>query len=76
MTEQFSAADPAGKAAREQAVTDEVLASFAGAASPRYREIMQSLVRHLHSFAREVRLTDAEWQQGIEFLLSPASVAR
>ena len=68
MTEQFSAADPAGKAAREQAVTDEVLASFAGAASPRYREIMQSLVRHLHSFAREVRLTDAEWQQGIEFL--------
>ena len=29
---------------------------------------MQSLVRHLHAFAREVRLTEAEWQQGIEFL--------
>lgn len=68
MSEQSSAGDPAGEAAREQAVTDEVVASFAGAASPRYREIMQSLVRHLHSFAREVRLTDAEWQQGIEFL--------
>ena len=68
MSEEFSATDPAGKAAREQAVTDEVIASFAGAAAPRYREIMQSLVRHLHAFAREVRLTDAEWQQGIEFL--------
>jgi protocatechuate 3,4-dioxygenase beta subunit len=53
---------------REQAVTDEVLASFAGASSARYREVMQSLVRHLHGFAREVRLTDAEWQQAIEFL--------
>ena len=29
---------------------------------------MQSLVRHLHAFAREVRLTESEWQQGIDFL--------
>jgi alcohol dehydrogenase class IV/protocatechuate 3,4-dioxygenase beta subunit len=56
------------QAAREEAVTAEVLASFGGAAAPRYQEIMQSLVRHLHAFAREVRLTEAEWQQGIEFL--------
>lgn len=55
-------------AAREQEVTDAVLASFGGAASPRYREIMQNLVRHLHAFAREVRLTEDEWQRGIEFL--------
>ena len=58
----------AAQAAREEAVTAEVLASFGGAAAPRYQEIMQSLVRHLHAFAREVRLTEAEWQQGIEFL--------
>ena len=45
-----------------------MLASFAGAAAPRYREVMQSLVRHLHAFAREVRLTESEWQQGIDFL--------
>ena len=57
-----------GQAAREQAVTDEVLASFSAAASPRYREVMQALTRHLHAFAREVRLTDAEWMSGIEFL--------
>jgi protocatechuate 3,4-dioxygenase beta subunit len=54
--------------AREEAVTDEVLASFAGADAARYREIMQSLVRHLHAFAREVRLTESEWEQGIDFL--------
>jgi protocatechuate 3,4-dioxygenase beta subunit len=56
------------QAAREQALTDEVVASFAGAPSERYREIVQSLVRHLHGFAREVRLTQAEWDAGIDFL--------
>ncbi|MHA6796193.1 dioxygenase family protein [Pseudonocardia bannensis] len=56
------------QAAREQAVTDEAVASFAGAGSDRYREIMQSLVRHLHAFARDVRLTHDEWERGIEFL--------
>ena len=29
---------------------------------------MQSLTRHLHAFAREVRLTPAEWEAGIGFL--------
>jgi maleylacetate reductase len=52
----------------EEAVTAEVLATFSGAAAPRYREVIQSLVRHLHAFAREVRLTESEWQQGIDFL--------
>lgn len=52
----------------EQGVTDEAVASFAGAGSPRYREVMQSLVRHLHSFAREVRLTTEEWEAAIGFL--------
>ena len=59
---------PATQAGREDAVTAEVLASFGGADAPRFREVMQSLVRHLHAFAREVRLTEAEWQQGIDFL--------
>jgi hydroxyquinol 1,2-dioxygenase len=56
------------QAAREQALTDEVVASFAGAGSARYRELMQSLVRHLHGFAREVRLTQEEWDTAIGFL--------
>jgi hydroxyquinol 1,2-dioxygenase len=53
---------------REQSLTDEVVASFDTSGSARYREIMQSLVRHLHGFAREVRLTQAEWEAGIDFL--------
>ena len=56
------------QAAAEAAVTAEVLATFGGAAAPRYREVMQSLVRHLHAFARDVRLTESQWQQGIDFL--------
>jgi hydroxyquinol 1,2-dioxygenase len=55
-------------AAREQDVTDRVLASFEGAPSARYREVMQALVRALHGFARDVRLTQEEWQEAIAFL--------
>jgi hydroxyquinol 1,2-dioxygenase len=54
--------------AREQAVTDEVVASFAGTPDARLREVVQSLTRHLHAFAREVRLTQEEWEAGIAFL--------
>ncbi|WP_194893515.1 dioxygenase family protein [Catenulispora pinisilvae] len=53
---------------REQAVTDEVLASFAKTADPRLRQIMDSLVLHLHAFARDVRLSQQEWDAGIDFL--------
>jgi hydroxyquinol 1,2-dioxygenase len=53
---------------REQYVTDQVLASFAGSSSQRYRELMEALVRHAHAFVREVRLTEREWEAGIEFL--------
>ncbi|MFE5910502.1 dioxygenase [Streptomyces wedmorensis] len=58
----------AAAAGREQAVTDKVLASFAGTADSRLREVMLSLVRHLHAFARDVRLSEQEWETAIEFL--------
>ena len=53
---------------RESSVTDQVLASFAATPSPRLRELMEALVRHTHAFAREVRLTEQEWESGIDFL--------
>ncbi|QXJ24262.1 intradiol ring-cleavage dioxygenase [Actinomadura graeca] len=53
---------------QERAVTEEVLASFDGTADPRLREVMRSLVRHLHAFAREVRLSEREWETAIDFL--------
>ncbi|WP_039804698.1 intradiol ring-cleavage dioxygenase [Nocardia araoensis] len=53
---------------REDAVTAEVLASFDATPDPRLRTVMHSLVRHLHAFAREIRLTESEWETAIEFL--------
>jgi hydroxyquinol 1,2-dioxygenase len=53
---------------REAAVTGEVLASFGDAPDPRFRAVMTGLVRHLHAFAREVCLTEAEWHAAIAFL--------
>jgi catechol 1,2-dioxygenase len=52
----------------EQQLTDEVLRRLEAAPDPRLREVMLALVRHLHAFAREVRLTEAEWLAGIRFL--------
>ena len=44
------------------------VASFDSAASPRFREVMQALVGALHGVARDVRLTEQEWQAAIGFL--------
>lgn len=49
-------------------ITESVLERLANTPDPRLKEIMVSLVRHLHGFAREVKLTEAEWLKGIEFL--------
>jgi protocatechuate 3,4-dioxygenase beta subunit len=34
----------------------------------RLKEILTSLIRHAHAFVQEVKLTDAEWFAGIQFL--------
>jgi len=52
----------------EETAADAVVASFAGTADPRLREILESLVRHLHGFVREVEPTFAEWERAMEFL--------
>ncbi|MGE5145533.1 MAG: intradiol ring-cleavage dioxygenase [Candidatus Eiseniibacteriota bacterium] len=52
----------------EANLTDAVIAKFANSTDPRFKEIMTSLVRHLHAFVREVELTEAEWFEGIKFL--------
>jgi len=47
---------------RHEDVTPAVLAVMRRTADPRLREIMTSLVSHLHEFVREVRLTEEEFQ--------------
>jgi hydroxyquinol 1,2-dioxygenase len=52
----------------ERTITSAVLDVQAQSANPRLQQIMSSLVRHLHDFAREVHLTQEEWFAGIRFL--------
>ena len=56
-------------------ITQAVIARFADTPDPRLKEIMTALVRHLHAFAREVKLTEAEWFQGIDFLTRVGHIA-
>ena len=51
-----------------ETVTDDVLAQMATTTDPRLRQVMASLVRHLHDFARDVKLTPDEWLTAIGFL--------
>jgi hydroxyquinol 1,2-dioxygenase len=52
----------------EDNLTDAVVARLKKTKNPRLKEIMQSAVKHLHAFAREVKLTEEEWFEGIKFL--------
>ena len=49
-------------------LTQSVIDSFSKTEDPRLKEILGSLVKHLHAFAEDVKLTEAEWFKGIEFL--------
>jgi hydroxyquinol 1,2-dioxygenase len=52
----------------EETLTGAVVARLGKTSDPRTREVMTSLVKHLHAFAREVNLTEEEWFEGIKFL--------
>jgi protocatechuate 3,4-dioxygenase beta subunit len=52
----------------EDNLTDAVLARLAAVEDPRFKQIMTSLIRHIHAFATEVQLTEEEWFEGIKFL--------
>ncbi|MFI9779398.1 dioxygenase [Streptomyces sp. NPDC051956] len=58
----------------EAELVETVLASFRDTPDPRLKQLMQSLVRHLHGFIREVRLTEAEWQQAVDFLTAAGHI--
>ena len=52
----------------EETAADAVVESFAATSDPRLRELLSSLVRHLHAFVRDTEPTVAEWERAIEFL--------
>ncbi len=55
-------------------ITARAVASFDGCSDPRLRALMQSLVRHLHAFAVETSLTEAEWRELIAVLTATGDI--
>lgn len=49
-------------------ITDVFMGYLGQDTDPRIKEVLKSLVLHLHAFARETNLTHEEWRKGIEFL--------
>jgi protocatechuate 3,4-dioxygenase beta subunit len=52
----------------EERSADVVAASFAATTDPRLRDVLTSLVRHLHAFVKDAELTEGEWAAAIDFL--------
>ncbi|PQE29197.1 Catechol 12-dioxygenase protein [Rutstroemia sp. NJR-2017a BBW] len=72
MTSHLPAAAPNGEAPSshrfDPKFTENVINSMGPKTSPRMREVMSCLIRHVHDFARETELTVDEWMQGVELL--------
>ena len=63
-----------------QLVTEDNITALAAerwgtARDPRTAQLLSALVRHLHAFAREVRLTEAEWMAAIQWLTRTGQVS-
>ena len=52
----------------EQDVTTAVLSELERVEDPRIREVLGAFARHLHAFAREVELTEAEFHKAIDYV--------
>lgn len=52
-----------------ETLTDAVVEAYTKKAEdPRFRELIEVLIQHLHAFVKESGLTEAEWFEGIKFL--------
>src|SRR6476620_1282776 len=52
----------------EENLTDIVMERWSNVPDPRMREVMTSLVQHLHAWVRDMAPTEKEWITAIEFL--------
>jgi len=59
----------------EDNITELAVERWGTARDPRTAEVMTALVRHLHDFAREVRLTEAEWMAAIQWLTHAGQIS-
>ena len=54
---------------RQEDVTKVVTEAFKNTQPPRLREILVSLVTHLHAFARDVHLTEEEFEKAVQYVV-------
>ncbi|MGC1695749.1 MAG: dioxygenase [Pseudolabrys sp.] len=54
---------------RQEDVTPVVVDAFKNTADPRVREILIALVKHLHAFARDVHLTEDEFEKAVQYVV-------
>ena len=54
--------------ARQEDVTPKVLEEYSKIEDPRLRELVTAFIKHLHAYAREVRLTEKEFEQACRFI--------
>jgi catechol 1,2-dioxygenase len=52
----------------EENSAEVVIARMGPEVDPRFREVMSSVIRHLHAVVKETRLTQEEWMAAIRFL--------
>ena len=57
-------------------ITEAVLKRYESTPDPRLREIMLAMVRHIHAFATEVKLTADEWFFAMQFLEQTGQLCR
>lgn len=55
-------------------ITEAVLKAIDGTRDPRAKEVMSSLIRHLHAFVKDVQLTQDEWEAAIEYLYDTGQI--
>lgn len=59
----------------EDNITELAQERWATAKDPRTAQLVTALVRHLHDFAREVRLTEDEWMAAIRWLTATGQIS-
>ena len=59
----------------EDNITELAKQRWATAHDERTRQLLTALVQHLHDFAREVRLTEAEWMAAVQWLTRTGQIS-
>ena len=59
----------------EEGSVEIVNARMGDDVNPRLKKVMRSLVQHLHAFAKDIELTQREWDVAIDFLTRTGQIS-